>query len=244
MIDYKEIEQKWQKAWEDAKAFEPEPDDREPFLITAAFPYVNAPQHIGHIRTYGTTDTYARYKRMRGFNVLYPMALPCYGDAGTGIREAHSQQGRGADRRAQDIPCCRCGHNADVRPEYIASYFMREMEAGMRAAGYSIDWRRKFISIEPIFSKFVEWQFQKLKEKGYITKGKHPIGWCTNESNAVGQHDTKHDVQPEIEEITAVKFKDAISDVFFGCATYRPETLYGVTNIFVNEKARVRYGTA
>ena len=81
----------------------------------------------------------------------------------------------------------------------------------------------------------VEWQFLKLKEKGLLTQGRHPVGWCPNDNNAVGQHDTKHDVQPEIEEVTAVKFKDAGSNAFFACATYRPETLYGVTNLFVNE---------
>lgn len=238
MIDYKSIEQKWQKAWDEAKAFDPEPDDREPLLITAAFPYVNAPQHIGHIRTYGTTDTYARYKRMRGFNVLYPMALHATGTPVLAFAK------RIANNDKELIDELRIFHVADddimrmSDPEYISSYFVKEMEAGMRAAGYSIDWRRKFISTEPIFSKFVEWQFYKLKEKGYITRGKHPIGWCTNENNAVGQHDTKHDVQPEIEQITVVKFKDTSSDVFFGCATYRPETLYGVTNIFVNDKAR------
>ena len=79
MIDYKAIEEKWQKAWSDAKVFEAEPDDRPGLLVTAAFPYVNAPQHIGHLRTYGTTDMYARYKRMRGFNVLFPMGMHATG---------------------------------------------------------------------------------------------------------------------------------------------------------------------
>ncbi|HIH50140.1 MAG: leucine--tRNA ligase [Candidatus Micrarchaeaceae archaeon] len=238
MIDYRSIEQKWQKAWDDAKVFDPEPDEREPFMITAAFPYVNAPQHIGHIRTYGTTDTYARYKRMQGFNVLYPMALHATGTPVLAFAK------RIANKDKELIDELRIFHVADddimrmSDPEYIASYFAKEMEGGMRAAGYSIDWRRKFISIEPIFSKFVEWQFYKLKEKGYITRGKHPIGWCTNEKNAVGQHDTRHDVQPEIQQVTVVKFKDPSSGIFFGCATYRPETLYGVTNIFVNGKAR------
>ena len=238
MIDYRSIEQKWQKAWDDAKVFDPEPDEREAFMITAAFPYVNAPQHIGHIRTYGTTDTYARYKRMKGFNVLYPMALHATGTPVLAFAK------RIANRDKELIDELKIFHVADddiarmSDPEYIASYFAKEMEGGMRAAGYSIDWRRKFISIEPIFSKFVEWQFHKLKERGYITRGKHPIGWCTNEKNAVGQHDTRHDVQPEIQQVTVVKFKDPSSGIFFGCATYRPETLYGVTNIFVNEKAR------
>ena len=121
-------------------------------------------------------------------------------------------------------------------PKYIIDYFIKETESIMKIVGYGIDWRRKFVSTEPLFSKLVEWQFYKLREKNYITKGRHPIGWCTNDNNVVGQHDTKHDVQPEIQKITVIKFKDTADDIFFPCATYRPETLYGVTNIFVNDK--------
>ncbi|MDE1833460.1 MAG: leucine--tRNA ligase [Candidatus Micrarchaeota archaeon] len=235
-MDYKEITAKWQKAWKEAKVYEVEPNEREGMLVTAAFPYVNAPQHMGHLRTYGSADTYARYKRMRGLNVLYPMGFHATGTPILAFakRIANNDQDLiGEMRRHYHIP------EEDIRrmvdPLFIANYFVNEMEGGMRLAGYGIDWRRKFVSIEPMFSKMVEWQFLMLKEKGYITQGRHPVGWCTNENNAVGQHDTKHDVQPEIERITAVKFRDPESGIFFPCATYRPETIYGVTNIFVNE---------
>ena len=236
-MDYKGITEKWQAAWKEAKIYEVEPDERKGFLVTAAFPYVNAPQHMGHLRTYGSADTYARYKRMRGLNVLYPMGFHA---TGTPVL-AFAKRIRNNDqdlieelKRHYHIP------EEDIRkmvdPVFIADYFMSEMETGMRLAGYGIDWRRRFVSIEPIFSKMVEWQFQLLRQKGYITQGRHPVGWCTNENNAVGQHDTKHDLQPEIEEITAVKFRDPDGGAFFPCATYRPETIYGVTNIFVNEE--------
>jgi leucyl-tRNA synthetase len=238
MIDYKDIEQKWQKAWNDAKIFEVEPNDKKPLMVTAAFPYVNSPPHIGHARTYGTADAYARYKRMRGFNVLYPMAFHA---TGTPLL-AFAKRIRNNDRELIDeLKVFHVPEN-DIRemtdPSYIANYFIKENEAVMRATGYGIDWRRKFVSVEPLFSKFVEWQFLKLKEKGYITKGKHPVGWCTTDNGAVGQHDTKHDVQPDIQQITVIKFKESASDIIFPCATYRPETLYGVTNIFIDKDAQ------
>ncbi len=237
LIDYNNIEQKWQKAWENSKIFEVEPNDKESMLVTAAFPYVNAPQHIGHLRTYGTADTYARYKRMRGINVLYPMGFHASGIP----LVAFAKRIRNNDKEL--IEEYKIFHVPDgeikkmVDPEYMANYFIKQMESGMRRAGYGIDWRRKFVSIDPLFSKLVEWQFQKLIEKGYLTKGKYPIGWCTNENNAVGQHDTKHDVHPEVEQVTAIKFRDASSDIYFACTTYRPETIYGVTNIFIGEKS-------
>ncbi len=247
MINYKEIEQRWQKAWADAKVYESEPGERKPFMVTAAFPYVNSPLHMGHIRTYGTADVFSRYKRMRGFNVLYPMAFHA---TGTPLLAFAKRIAANEKELIDELKAFHVQDN-EIRmmtdPRYIAEYFVKNVESGMIAAGYGIDWRRKFVSIEPLFSKFVEWQFMKLKEKDYITKGSHPVGWCTNDNNAVGQHDTKHDVHPEIGKVTVVKFKDRDSDAYFCCATYRPETIYGVTNLFVEKDAKyviAKYGAS
>jgi len=77
----------------------------------------------------------------------------------------------------------------------------------MRRSGLSIDWRRKFVSIDPEFSKFIEWQFGILNANHLLVQGKHPVGWCPNEGNPVGMHDTKGGVEPEIEKEVAIKFK-------------------------------------
>ncbi|MCL5429917.1 MAG: leucine--tRNA ligase [Candidatus Marsarchaeota archaeon] len=236
MINYKELEEKWQKAWDEAKIFEPEISDRKSLLVTAAIPYVNNPPHMGHFRTYGTPDTYARYMRMRGYNVLFPFGFHA---TGTPVL-AYAKRVRNNDLEIiEDLKRLHVS-DSDIQkmadPEYIAEYFIKQQESELRKAGIGIDWRRKFITTEPLFSRLVEWQFARLKDKGYLTKGTHPVGWCTNENSAVGQHDTKHDVQPKIEKVTAVKFKDSQSDAYFPCATYRPETIYGVTNIFVNDQ--------
>lgn len=65
MIDFKEIEKKWQKRWEEAKIFEANPDDREKFFITAAFPYLNGVLHAGHLRTFTIPEVVARFQRMK-----------------------------------------------------------------------------------------------------------------------------------------------------------------------------------
>ena len=78
-MDYSEIDARWQKAWKDAKLFEGDVSSKKPYMITVAFPYVNGPQHIGHLRTFGIADVLARYKRMAGFNVLFPMAFHATG---------------------------------------------------------------------------------------------------------------------------------------------------------------------
>ncbi len=237
MINYQEIEKKWQQAWADAKIFEVEPSDKESLMVSAAIPYVNAPPHMGHVRTYATPDVYARYMRMKGINVLYPFGFHATGTPVVGFAK------RIAKGDTELINELKIFHVSDsdiaqmTSPEFIADYFIKQQEFEWRKAGLGIDWRRKFISTEPMFSKMIEWQFMRLKEKGYLTKGTHPVGWCTNENNAVGQHDTMHDVQPKIEEVVAIKFKDSASNVYFPCTTYRPETIYGVTNIFIKEDA-------
>ncbi len=235
MLEYSNIEAKWQKAWNDAKLFESEVDNRKQIMITAAIPYPNAPQHIGHLRTYGTADVLARYKRMRGFNVLYPMGfhltgIPLFAQANK-IKEKNLEL-------LNDFKMFGVSEE-DIQkmsdPLYMGLYFSKEVEEGMKLAGFSMDWRRRFTTVDKNFSKFIEWQFGILKERGFLVQGEHPVGWCTKENNAVGMHDTKGDVEPEIEEETAVLFKLDGEELSIMCATYRPETIYGVTNIFANE---------
>lgn len=75
MVDFRAIEEKWQKKWNEEKIFEPKIDRNKPkFYITVAFPYLSGHLHVGHARTYTIPDVIARFKRMQGYNVLFPMA--------------------------------------------------------------------------------------------------------------------------------------------------------------------------
>ncbi|HDJ94882.1 MAG TPA: leucine--tRNA ligase, partial [Acidilobales archaeon] len=125
-------------------------------------------------------------------------------------------------------------------PLGMAKYFHKDFKESMIKIGYSIDWRREFTSITPQFSQFIKWQFTKLREKGYLTQGTHPVGWCPVHQNPVGQHDTKGDVEPEIGEYTLILFEGPNGEKF-PCATLRPETVFGVTNVWVNPEATYVY---
>jgi len=117
-------------------------------------------------------------------------------------------------------------------PVKIASYFHQEIKSGMLEMGYSIDWRREFTTIDPVYNKFIEWQFRKLKKKNLVIQGSHPVGWCPKDQNPVSQHDTLGDVEPSFTEYILVKFK--YEKYIIPTATLRPETLFGVTNLWVN----------
>ncbi|MFH0817037.1 MAG: leucine--tRNA ligase, partial [Candidatus Micrarchaeota archaeon] len=219
--------------WEEEKAFQPNIASKKKFYLTAAFPYPNSPQHIGHARTYTTTDIYARFKRMTGHNVLFPMAFHVTGTPILGMAK------RLADKDDEILSVFEkiYGIPRDVsatltQPVPLVTYFSKEIEAGMKEIGFSIDWRRKYYTYDKSFNSFIEWQFKKLKEKGYITQGSHPVPWCPKCNNAVGSHDTKGDVDPELGEYIVIKFK--YRDGFLLTATFRSETIYGVTNVWVN----------
>ncbi len=219
--------------WEKEKVYEANPDSREKTFITAAFPYPNSPQHIGHARTYTITDIYARYMRLKGKNVLFPMGFHVTGTPIIAMAKRIEEE----DEELLDIFENIYGITREeakklTKPEDLVMHFSKDIEEGMRMLGLSIDWRRKFYSFDRHFNKFIEWQFKKLERAGLIEKGEHPVPWSLKLNSAVGAHDTKGDVDPELEEITAVKFE--FEEGFILTATYRPETIYGVTNIWIN----------
>ena len=234
----RQIEEKWQKKWETAKIFEANPDPKKPkYYVTVAYPYPNSPQHIGHGRTYTLADVHARYKRMRGFNVLLPMAFHYTGTPVLAMakRLQDNEAGLVSDFvNVYKIPKEKLKDLAD--PMEMARYFHHEIKSGMKEIGYSIDWRREFTTIDTHYNRFIEWQFQKLRQGGYISRGSHPVGWCPKDGNPVGQHDTVGDVEPEIGEFTLIKFRQ--NDLVFPTGTLRPETVFGVTNIWLNPKCK------
>ncbi|MGB3855462.1 MAG: leucine--tRNA ligase [Methanosarcina flavescens] len=233
--DYKphEIEKKWQEKWNESQIFQAEPDKREKFFITIPYPYLNGNLHAGHTRTFTIGDVVARHKRMLGYNVLYPMGFHVTGTPIVGLAELIANR----DPQTLDVYERLHGIPGDIlptldTPEKIVDYFKRESEKAMRNIGYSIDWRRKFTTTDPTYKKFIEWQYIRLEEKGLIVKGSHPVKWCPNDNNPVEDHDILYGEEATIVEYTLIKFR--YKDLVLPCATLRPETTYGVTNLWVN----------
>ncbi len=235
-----ELGVKWYKYWESRGLFNAEPKPGKPkFFITAAYPYVNAPLHIGHARTYTIPDVIARYKMMRGYNVLFPMAFHY---TGTPIVTMSDAIARG-DRELIELYTKLYGiPESDIEklktPLGMANYFRDMAREDLKKLLLAIDWRREFTTIEPIYNMFIKWQFEKLREKGYVVQGTHPVGWCPVHGNPVGMHDTKGDVEPEIQEFTLILFRSCKEEVYYPAATLRPETVLGVTNMWVNPRAK------
>ncbi|MEM4368160.1 MAG: class I tRNA ligase family protein, partial [Candidatus Anstonellales archaeon] len=182
-MNIREIEIKWNSNLLEASIANID-ENKKKFFIAPAFPYPNSPQHIGHGRTYTTTDVYARYMRLKGYNVLFPMAFHVTGTPilamASRLKENDSELVE-IFTKIYGIPKQELMNLAD--PEKLVMYFSKEIEQGMKEMGYSIDWTRKFYSFDKHFNKFIEWHFKKLHDKGYLVKGEHPVPWCSKCNN-------------------------------------------------------------
>ena len=226
-------EKKWQKKWADEKLFESNPNDKEKLFITVAFPYPSGAMHIGHGRTYTVPDVYARFKRMEGYNVLFPMAWHVTGAPVIGIADRIKRKDPwtlNLYENVHRVPKDELPKLED--PDYLVRYFSSEYNEVMHDMGYSIDWRREFRTIDPTYKKFIEWQITTLYEKGLVQRGEHPVKYCPNCDNPVGDHDLLEGEGVGVNELTLLKFQ--IDDKILVTATLRPETIVGATNIWLN----------
>ncbi|MCG3108335.1 Leucine--tRNA ligase [Metallosphaera sp. J1] len=230
---FNEVAKKWQEKWENNRVFEANPSTSEKYFITVAFPYTNSPLHIGHGRTYITADIVARYQRMMGKNVLFPFAFQFTGTPILSISESIKRGDR--DIISDFINLYKVSPEKVKEfedPLKLAEYFRDDMKRMAKALGLSVDWRREFTTIDPRFEQFIKWQFRKLKEKGFITTSTDAVGYCPNDNFPVGMHDTKGDVEPEIQEMDVIEFEG--KDVVFPTATSRPETVFGANAVLIN----------
>ncbi|MEI7856585.1 MAG: leucine--tRNA ligase [Methanomicrobiales archaeon] len=230
-FDLAKFEEEAHERW--IHAFESNPSNLEKFYLTVAYPYPSGAMHVGHGRTYIVPDVIARFLRMKGRQVLYPMAFHVTGAPVIGISKRIANKDEKTIRLYRDL--YKVPQNVldeFVDPLTIVRHFASEYQRVMTACGLSIDWRRRFTTVDQTYSKFIEWQWKHLYEAGHVTKGVHPVRYCTVDDNPVGDHDLLEGDKAEVVKFTLVMFR--YGDAFIPTATLRPETIYGVTNLWAN----------
>ena len=231
-------EKYWMSEWEKSKIFQPVRDPKKKkFFLTFPFPYMNGSLHLGHGYTATRLDVIARYKRMKGFNVLFPWAWHWTGEAVMGICHRIEDGDKGAIERLiklDGVPEELIDKFKD--PIYLVKFFTERGREDVKRIGYSIDWTREFhtSSLHPLYNKFVEWQIRKLYNKGLIVQGPYPVVWCPRDKSPTGDHDRMVGEGVRPEEYTLIKFKLVNDDLYLVAATFRPETIYGTTNVWLN----------
>ena len=230
-FDLGKFEEEAHEQW--TRAFESNPSDREKFYLTVAFPYPSGAMHVGHGRTYIVPDVIARFWRMRGRQVLFPMAFHVTGAPVVGISKRIARNDPKTIHLYRDLYKVPQNVLAEfTNPLTIVKHFAAEYQRVMTSCGLSIDWRRRFITVDPTYSRFVEWQWKHLYEAGHVIKGVHPVRYCTVDENPVGDHDLLEGDKAEVIKFTLVMFH--YGDAFIPTATLRPETIHGVTNLWAN----------
>jgi len=233
-------DQRWQDEWEKAKAYEADVDPSRPkYFVTFPFPYMSGPVHVGTAYTLTRLDVIARYLRAKGYNVLFPFAWHWTGVTIAGISERIKQGDEFTIHILRDMD----GVPEDIvmtfkDPLVMARYYTKQNKEAVRRLGVAIDWRREFhtSSDDMCYSKYVEWQYLKLREGGYIKRGKHPVVWCPKDKSATGDHDRLEGEGVFPTSFTLIKF-EVKGEGYLVAATFRPETVFGITNIWVNPDA-------
>jgi leucyl-tRNA synthetase len=155
--NHKEIDQRWQKNWEDAKAFEAEEKSSKPkYFALDMFPYPSgAGLHIGHMASYTPTDVISRYKRNRGFNVLHPMGYDAFG-----------------------LPAEQYAIQTGIHPALTTDKAIASFRHTLKSFGFSFDWSREVSTADPKFYKWTQFIFLKLFERGLAYQKEVPVNWC------------------------------------------------------------------
>ena len=157
--DYTAIEKKWQKNWEDSKAFAAKNDFTLPkYYALVEFPYPSgAGLHVGHPRSYTALDIVARLKRMQGFNVLYPMGWDAFG-----------------------LPTENFAIKNKIHPREVTKQNVARFKSQLQSLGLSFDWDREINTTDPKYFKWTQWIFIQLFKKGLAYKSTMPVNWCTS----------------------------------------------------------------
>ena len=230
-------EKYWLKVWNEKRAFEPDPVvGKKKAFVTVPYPYMNSPIHVGNAFTAGRVEYYARFRRLQGYNVLFPWAWHWTGKSIVGMSQRLKQGDKDARRafvEVDGVPESEVDKFVD--PEYLASYYTKVSRQVLKDAGFSIDWRREFKTVDPAYRKFVEWQYLRLREMGYVVQGTHPVVWCPLDKSPTGDHDRMDGEGVSPEEFNLIKFH--LGEFALVAATLRPETIYGATNVWVNPDA-------
>ncbi len=234
-LDTAAIERKWQEKWDQEKVFDADAcSGKKKFYCTFPYPYINAFPHIGHLYTLMRVEALARYKRLCGYNVLFPQGWHATGSpiiaAAKRVKEREPKQVKimaSMGIEEKDLA-------AFEEPKHWIDYFAPEFEKDFRQMGLSIDWRRNFYttSLNPHYNAFIEWQFRKLKEKKYVLKGEFPVVWCSKCNNAVSDHSRSKGEGETTQEFVLVKHK--LGNDYLVSATLRIETILGTTNLWIH----------
>lgn len=204
--DFNAIEKKWQAEWEKNKAFVADDKAKEKFYCLEMFPYPSASYlHMGHVRNYSIGDTIARFKRMNGFSVLYPMGFDAFG-----------------------LPAENAAIKAKIHPAEYTKNAIENIKRLMKDLGLSYDWDRELATCYPDYYKWNQWLFLQMLKKGIAYRKKAPVNWCEKCNTVLANEEVIDGKCWRCESETTIKQLD---QWFLKITEYADELLKGLDKI-------------
>ena len=241
--DYGAMEKKWQTRWTEAGLDKSDRDDFKPkYMAIFAYPGVTGYLHVGHLRGYTYLDAITRYKRMTGYNVLFPVGTHATGNGGISLFRKIS---RGDENTIDYLKRNGCT-DADLAkmkdPLSVIEFFNQVYQNEYwRKFGFLSDWRRFTCTLYPDYTKFIDWQFRKLHDAGMLIQKPYYAPVCPN-CGPVAVDASETDIskggKAETQEYTLLKFKHG--NEFLIAATLRPETVYGQVCFWVDPETEYK----
>ena len=200
--DFKK-EKVWEQKWEDENVYKYIGDGSRPrYIIDTPPPYPTGAIHLGHVLNWVYIDMNARYRRQKGFDVLFPQGWDCHGlPTEVKVEETHNIKKNDVSREQFRQYCI------DLTAKNIAS-----MKKDMKAMGYSQDWTREFVTMNPEYMKKTQYSFLKMYEDGLIYQGKHPVNWCPRCQTAIAFAEVEYSDNTTF--LNYVNFPPAVEDSY------------------------------
>lgn len=214
-MDFKKIEKKWQKKWEETNLYAYKEDKtKEKLYCLEMFSYPSgAKLHLGHWYNFGVTDTWARFKKMSGYNLFHPMGFDAFG-----------------------LPAENYAIKTGIHPRISTEKNIATMEQQLKAIGGSWDWRHEVVTCREDYYKWTQWMFLQLYKHGLAYKKEAPVNWCPSCNTVLANEQV---VSGECERCGSTVIRKKMSQWFFKITEYAEELLQDLDKLDWPEKTKI-----
>ncbi len=214
-MNMQEVEKKWQKRWEDTKLyrFDDKKTDKKKYVLEMFSYPSGAKLHVGHWFNFGPSDSYARFKRMQGYEVFQPMGFDAFG-----------------------LPAENYAIKTGIHPKDSTYKNIDTMEKQLKAMGATFDWDHEIITCDPGYYKWTQWIFLQLYKKGLAVRKEAPVNWCPSCNTVLANEQV---VDNRCERCDSEVIKKNLTQWFFKITDYAEELLNDIDKLDWPEKTKL-----